>query len=307
MPVSLEESVAYAKALARRTAGNFYFSFLTLPGGMLRDMCVLYAFMRLSDDLGDDDTVPPAERAARLDRWQASLEQALHGGPFAHQVFPALVELVERKQIPPQYLFDVLAGVRMDLEPTGFETFEDLEKYCYHVAGTVGLCCIHVWGFHGEEAVPRAIDCGTAFQLTNILRDLGEDAAAGRVYLPRVDLERFGYTAGDLAARCRDARFTELMRFQVARAREYYARAAGLLERLDPPGRAVAAAMLGIYGGLLEKIERRRFDVFSRRITLSRARKLAIAVRATVRYRWLSRGGRLIQPSKPRKLERFQT
>jgi phytoene synthase len=250
---------------------------------------VLYAFMRLSDDLGDDETVSVAERSARLDRWQASLEQALAGGPCAHQAFPALVELVERRQIPHQYLLDVLAGVRMDLEPGGFETFDDLQAYCYHVAGAVGLCCLHVWGFEGDAALPLAIDCGTAFQLTNILRDLGEDAAAGRVYLPRDELERFSYSALDLAARRRDERFTALMRFQVGRAREFYASARGLLGYLEPAGRAITAAMLGIYGGLLDRIEHRGYDVFSRRVSLSRPRKLAIAFGAVVRHRWLGR------------------
>ncbi|HUG89777.1 MAG TPA: phytoene/squalene synthase family protein [Planctomycetaceae bacterium] len=296
MPVSLDESVAYARALTRRTAGNFYFSFLTLPAAMLRDMCVLYAFMRLSDDLGDDESVPVAERAERIDRWQASLQQALDGGPCAHQVFPALVELVERRQIPPQYLFDVLAGVRTDLDPAGIETFEDLEKYCYLVAGAVGLCCIHVWGCRDERAVPLAIDCGTGFQLTNILRDLGDDAAQGRVYLPREDLERFGYTAADLRAGVRDRRFEDLMRFEVGRAREFYARARGLLAYLEPPGRAAAAAMLGIYGGLLDKIERRGYDVFSRRISLSRGRKLWIALGAMLRHRWRDGPRRVADP-----------
>ena len=291
MPVSVEESVVWSRALAKRTAGNFYFTFLTLPEAMLRDMCVLYAFMRLSDDLGDDTSVPVAERAARLDRWEAALQQALDGGPCAHQVFPALVELVERRLIPRQYLLDVLAGVRMDLDPAGFATFGELEGYCYHVAGAVGLCCLHVWGFASEEAVPLAIDCGTAFQLTNILRDVGEDARQGRIYLPQEDLERFGCDPAGLASGRCDEPFRRLMAFEVSRAREFYGRAGGLLAFLQPSGRAVTAAMLGIYGGLLDEIERREYDVFGRRVSLPRWRKLAIALGAMVRYRWLRRGG----------------
>jgi phytoene synthase len=305
MPVSLEESVAWSKALAKRTAGNFYFTFLTLPGPMLRDMCVLYAFMRLSDDLGDDVSVPAAERAARIDRWEAALQQALDGGPCAHQVFPALVELAERRQIPRKYFFDVLNGVRMDLQPAGFATFDELHDYCYHVAGAVGLCCLHVWGFASDDAIPPAIDCGTAFQLTNVLRDLGEDAKQGRVYLPREDLDRFGCEPSVFASGRRDEPFCRLMAFEISRAREFYARANGLLAFLEPPGRAITAAMLRIYGGLLDEIERRDYDVFTRRVSLPRWRKLAIAAGATVRYRWLRRGDDNLDPLPPD--ERKQT
>jgi phytoene synthase len=169
--------------LARRTAGNFYFSFLTLPGPLFRDMCALYAFMRISDDLGDDESVSIDRRRELLAAWRQSLGRALDGDPRDHPALPALADAVGRHSVPREHLFAVLDGVAMDLKPAGFETFEELSKYCYHVAGAVGLCCIHVWGFHDDRAIPAAIDCGLAFQLTNILRDLGEDARAGRVYL----------------------------------------------------------------------------------------------------------------------------
>ncbi len=214
----LDESIAWCKSLTKRTAGNFYFSFLTLPADRLRDMCVLYAFMRVSDDLGDDLDRSVEERRAALVKWRDDLETALAGGSADHPVFPALADLVARHQIPAKYLQAVIAGVEMDLDPKGFETFAELADYCYHVAGAVGLCCIHVWGFEGEEAIPLAVDCGCAFQLTNILRDLGEDALMGRVYLPREDLRRFDYDSSDIAAHCRDERFQDLMQFEVARA-----------------------------------------------------------------------------------------
>jgi phytoene synthase len=218
------------------------------------------------------------------------LQRVLAGDSSGHFVFPALADVVRRHGIPPEHLAAVIDGVAMDLEPAGFETFGELADYCYHVAGAVGLCCIHVWGFHGGQAAGRAIDCGTAFQLTNILRDLGEDAAMGRVYLPREDLRRFGYSLDDLRAGRRTDAFRELMRFQVARAREHYARAERLFDDLDPPGRPIFAAMLRIYGGLLEEIERREYDVFSRRLRLPKWRKLWIAGDAIVRHRWLRRG-----------------
>lgn len=290
---TLADSYAWCKSLSRRTAGNFYFSFLTLPGDRFRDMCALYAFMRITDDLGDDLEVPLAERAARLLEWRADLHRALAGENVDHPVYPALLEMIQRHGVPPEYLFAVIDGVRMDLEPAAIETFDELLHYCYHVAGAVGLCCIHVWGFHDARAVDLAIDCGRAFQLTNILRDLGEDIAAGRVYLPEEDLRRFDYSRRDLAARCCDERFLRLMEFEVDRAKEYYARAQQLYGYLDPPGRPIYAAMLQIYGGLLHEIERRRYNVFRRRVNLPRWRKLLISANAIVRHRWLvGAGGR---------------
>ncbi|MGH7199360.1 MAG: phytoene/squalene synthase family protein [Planctomycetaceae bacterium] len=289
MPLSLDESYAYCRSLARRTAGNFYFSFLTLPADRVRDMCALYAFMRISDDLGDDETHSVGERRRQLDAWRDHLRRALEEEDYRHELFPALTEVVRRHRIPPEYLFAVIDGVRRDLGTVSFGTFEELADYCYQVAGVVGLCCIHVWGFRGDEAIDRAIDCGLAFQLTNILRDLGEDAAMGRVYLPQEDLDRFGYSVEDLLAGRRDDRFRRLMQFEVERARRYYDRSAKLLALLEPPGRAVYAAMRRIYGGVLTEIERRDYDVFSRRVRLPAWRKLGIAAAAIVRHRLLGR------------------
>ena len=289
MSAIVDDSYAYCKRLSRRRAGNFYFSFLTLPSDRFRDMCALYAFMRICDDLGDDGKMPVGERRGQLQRWRAQLERALDADEFEHPVFPALAEVVRRHQIPREHLHAVIQGVEADLEPTGFETFDELAGYCYLVAGAVGLCCIHIWGFRGEKALEFAVDCGTAFQLTNILRDLGEDADMGRVYLPREDLERFGYSQADIAARRRDERFERLMRFEVDRAAGFYRKAERLFDLLEPPGRPIYAAMLEIYGRLLAEIERRGYDVYSRRVSLSRPRKLWIALRATLRHRWAAR------------------
>jgi phytoene synthase len=285
--ISLAESYAWCQSLARRRAGNFYFSFLTLPRERFRDMCVLYAYMRMCDDLGDNELVSPQERAAQLFDWREKLRQALEEGRFDHAALPALARIVQKYGIPSTCLFDVIAGVEADLEPRTYRTFDELSRYCYHVAGAVGVCCISIWGFRHERAIQQAVDCGTAFQLTNILRDLGEDIAVNRVYLPQEDLDRFAYTSADLAVHCRDERFEELMRFEVARAREYYCRAELLFDALDGPGRAVYSAMLRIYSGLLAEIERRRYDVFSSRISLPRRRKLLEVARAVVRHRCL--------------------
>lgn len=291
MTLPLRESYAWCRSLSRRRADNFYFSFWTLPTDRFRDMCVLYAYMRICDDLGDDESVSADERDGRLRQWRENLDAALDRDAYRHEVFPALADVVRRYGIPRDYLLDVIDGVRADLRPAGFETFDELAHYCYQVAGAVGLCCIYVWGFHDRRAIQFAVDCGTALQLTNILRDLGEDARMGRVYLPRDELRRFDYAPQDIAGHCRDERFARLMQFQVERAKSYYRRADGLFACLDPPGRPVYAAMLDIYGGLLSEIERRDYDVYSNRIALSRRRKMFIALRSIVRHRWLARFG----------------
>jgi phytoene synthase len=280
---SLDASYRYCQRLARRTAKNFYYAFLTLPADVRRDMCALYSYMRVCDDLGDDERLPlPARRAALAD-WRTAVVEALEAGVATHPVLPALTDVARRRGIPAEALLDVITGVEMDLSPVRYESFEALTDYCYHVAGAVGVCCIHVWGFDGETARQRAIECGLAFQLTNILRDLAEDARMGRLYLPAEDLERFRYQPAELAAGVVDDRFRELMSFQVARARDYYKRSAPLAELLRPTGRPVFTAMWRIYSGLLDEIERRNYDVFRGRVTLPPWKKLAIAATAMLR------------------------
>ena len=297
MNVSLDESYAYCKKLSKRTARNFYFSFLGLPADKSRAMCALYAFMRKCDDLGDDTSLSVARRSKNLDAWQQALIAGLANDfrqteadrliPETRKIFPALIDVVARFGIPREYLFAVIDGVRMDLAPTGFETFEELSTYCYHVAGAVGLCCIHIWGFHGDDATKYAVDCGNAFQLTNILRDLGEDIRMSRVYLPREDMRRFGYSVDDLTNCKRGAAFEELMQFEVERTRSYYRRAEHLFDYLDPTGKPILRAMIKLYGGLLDKIERRRYDVFSRPVALPKWQKLVVAAEAIIRRRWI--------------------
>jgi phytoene synthase len=276
-PISQGSSYAYCERLARRLAGNFYHAFRLLPAGQRRALCALYAFLRIADDLSDGPAPTPAKRAA-LASWRRQLGDAL-AGTYAHPVHPALHHAVVTFGIPPRHLEDVLDGVGMDLETDRYATFADLYRYCYRVASAVGLACIHVWGFAGEEAPAHAEAAGIAFQLTNILRDLGEDASRGRVYLPGEDLERFGYGAEQLARGVRDDRFRELMRFQAERAAAYYESAAPLAGLLRPAGRAVFLVMMRTYRGLLDAIVRRDYDVFSSRVRLGGCYKLWQAVR----------------------------
>lgn len=276
-------SFAWCERLARRSAANFYHAFRILPSEQRRAMCALYAFMRVADDVTDGPGTPAAKRGP-LEAWRRQLGEALTG-KYHHPLHPALHATLTHYRIPPALLEAVLDGVAMDLDTASYDTFADLYQYCYRVASAVGLSCIRIWGNSSAQAEPYAEAAGIAFQLTNILRDLGEDAERGRVYLPREDLERFRYDAGDLRAGRLDDRFRALMSFQTQRAYAYYDGAAPLAALLAPPGRAVYLVMQRTYRGLLDAIVRRDFDVFSGRVRLSSLHKFWLAASA-LPIRW---------------------
>jgi len=274
----LARSYTYCERLAQREAGNFYPAFRVLPTAQRRSMCALYAFMRIADDLSDGEG-SPLEKQAALCTWRRQLAQALEGD-YHHPLHAAFHHTVHAYHIPQKYLDAVLDGVEMDLFCSSYATFADLYHYCYRVASAVGLSCIYIWGFKDDRAKQAAESAGIAFQLTNILRDLGEDATRGRVYLPLEDLERFGHAAAQLRGGERNERFRELMRFEVRRTRCYYEEARPLFAWLPPAGRAVFQVMMGTYQALLDAIEQRDYDVFSSRVSLSRWRKWGLVVQA---------------------------
>lgn len=274
-PKLLEASYAHCHDIARRSASSFYYSFLLLPERQRRAMCALYAFLRRTDDLGDCER-PLAERRHALALWRQSLHRAL-SGEHDDPLLPALVDTVHGHGINRSHLEEVIDGVEMDLEPTGYENFAQLETYCHRVASAVGLACLPIWGCNKREAIGPARSCGLAFQLTNILRDLKEDADAGRFYLPREDFARFGYSAEDLRAGIPCDRFRELMRYQIARADGFYETGSQLMAHLSADGRRVFGSMLAVYRTLLAEIKRRDGDVLSTRVQLSRWQKMRIA------------------------------
>jgi phytoene synthase len=275
---SLRRSQAWCERLARRCAANFYHGFRLLPDDQRWGLCALYAFLRVADDIADGPG-DPDEKRLRLAAWRADFDDAL-AGRDRHPLHPALRHTVRRFAVPRAYLDAVLDGVDMDQEATRYATFADLHRYCWRVASAVGLACIHIWGYDGEEARTHAEAAGVAFQLTNILRDLGEDAARGRIYLPQDELARFGYDEAALAGGVRDERFAALMQFQAARAYSFYEAARPLAARLHPPGRAVFLVLLHTYRGLLDAIVGGGFDVFRSRVRLSTWRKLWLTARA---------------------------
>jgi phytoene synthase len=271
----LEASYRAAARVARERARNFYYSFLLLDRERRRSMCAVYAFMRECDDLTDG---PGRQGREALEAWRADLDAALAGRYGANPVWPALHDTVRRYGIPPRCLHEMIDGVAGDLEPRRVATFDELYRYCYQVAGVVGLAVIHILGFEGEDAPLLAEKCGAAFQLTNILRDVREDAEAGRVYLPANDLERFGVTYEDLLASRHTPAFHELMRFETGRAWSYYREALPLLDRVRPEGRPMLWTIVEIYSRLLERIEEDGYDVLRRRVALPGWRKTAILV-----------------------------
>ncbi len=288
----IEASYAACRCLVRRAGSNFPAGFRLLPAAQRRAMDALYAFMRHSDDLADDRTDDRPSDSAReaLAQWRSDLDDCLRAdaapaefrSPQATALLPALADAVRRFQIPPEHLWAVLEGVEMDLDRPRFEDFAALAAYCQRVASAVGLACIHIWGFRGPEAFGPARDAGIALQLTNILRDLKEDAAAGRVYLPLDDLRQCGYSVEQLQRGVTGPAFRRLMELEIGRAEQFYRGGATLLDWLAPPGQRLFGMMMATYRALLRKIARRPEDVFRRRIGLSGARKLQIAVRWTL-------------------------
>lgn len=275
-------SLAYCYRLTRRARSSFPLAFRLLPPAKRDATTTLYAFLRVTDDLADEPGDPETKRVA-LAAWRMRLDEALNG-VFTHRVHAALADAVNTFAIPPQYLHDVLDGVESDLEPTPFATFADLDAYCYRVASAVGLACLPIWGCRGEATAPAAA-AGVALQLTNILRDLGEDLARGRVYLPQDELAQFGCPPETW--RERGPAFRELMRFQVQRTRGYYDEARPLERLLTPEGRAVFRVMLGVYRRLLDEIERRDYDVFTARVRVGKLTKLRLFATAwPVRWNW---------------------
>ena len=287
MAVSLAESYRFCADIARREAKNFRYGFLVLPADRRRAMNALYAFMRRTDDLSDEPGEPDAKRRA-LDAWRGDLENALAGRPDAWPGLPALADTVERFAVPPRHLNEVVDGCVRDLEPHAYETFEDLYEYCYLVASAVGLCCIRIWGFRSDagRAESAAEACGVALQLTNILRDVKEDHARGRVYLPAEDLHRFGVSPEELAAERPSPALRRLLTFEAERAYDHFAAAAPLAQLVDPVGRPVLGAIAGIYRALLDEIVGRDYDVLSARVSLPAHRKLGIALGSLVRGRF---------------------
>lgn len=273
---------ATAAAITKQSETSFYYSFSLLPREQREAMHTVYAFCRTTDDIVDE-AHDDRTRADVLREWRLELGRAVRG----ESSFPILNQVnvtARRFHIPVDHFYDLIRGVEMDLAKTRYETFDELREYCFLVASSVGLMCRQIFGYKNESTKEYAVNLGIALQLTNVLRDVKDDALRGRIYLPREDLIRFGVSEEDILACRYTPAFVNLMRFEVERTRTYFAAARDALRDEDKGFFFPARIMWSIYAHILNRIERSGFNVFDRRIGISRVHKFLIAIRY-----WLSR------------------
>jgi phytoene synthase len=276
----LAGAYAYAESLTAFHSRSFHLASRLLPDAKRRAVRALYAFCRVSDDIVDN---PNANPEGELAEWR---QRALAARPPSYDpVALAWADTRQRYRIPPRYVEQLIDGVARDLDQNRYATFDELAAYSYGVASTVGLMSMHIIGFSDSAAVPYAIKLGVALQTTNILRDVGEDWRAGRLYLPLEELAAYGLAEEDLARGRVDDRWRDFMRFQIDRNRQLYREAHPGISMLDPDGRLAIAAASDLYSAILDDIERHDFDVLNRRAHVSTGRKLRMLPRIWLRAR----------------------
>lgn len=306
-PTEFQLTVAYSvcRSITRTNAKNFYYAFLVLPKRKREALCAVYAFMRRCDDISDDPSLALRDRRLKLADWLDMFHRVMQGKPTDDPVMIALADTQRSFKIPIDLLDQLALGTAMDLadqaseddEPQfavgqfqtasasgaasaqpsiRYQTFNDLYQYCYQVASVVGLVCIRIFGYRDPMAEPLAERCGLAFQLTNIIRDVKEDAAMGRVYLPQEDLAQFGLDASELSGTLDPARFRSLLAMEADRAREFYRAGEELIPYVSEDSQPALWVLVTIYRQLLEKIAARQYDVFTSRVTLTVWEKLKV-------------------------------
>jgi len=293
--VTVTEAYAICREIAKREAKNFYYAFRVLPRHKSDAMCAIYAFMRRADDIADDESLSIEQRRITMTQWVEQWRAARSGAPTNDAVFLALNDTQRRLEIPDKLLEELVQGTTMDLEPQPldangvqtFATFDDLYRYCYLVASVVGLVCIKVFGYTDPRAEKLAEETGVAFQLTNILRDVKEDAERGRIYLSLDMLAQFQVTEERIHALAAGAPMASRERSLLGeignRAEHYYQSADKLLPLIDADSRAALWVLVTIYHGLLKKIERSGFEVFEHRISVPTSKKLGILAQGAAR------------------------
>ncbi len=287
-PLQLRAAYSVCRHIARSAARNFYYGFLVLPSSKRDAISAVYAFMRRADDISDDPSTPSNQRRAKLDEWMNALRRVCGGERTDDAVLFALADSQKRYNIPLDLLEKLVQGTAMDVpeqpgpKPRGsvplvqYETFEQLYDYCYHVASVVGLVCIRIFGYRDPGAEKLAERTGVAFQLTNILRDVREDAQLGRVYLPLEDFARFGLDVRAISNGSAPETLRPLLEFEAMRAREFYRAAEELLPLVDEDSQPALWTLVEIYSRLLDRIIARNYDVFSAKVRLSTAEKLSV-------------------------------
>ena len=297
-PTASQIAVAYSvcRSITRAAAKNFYYAFLVLPTAKRQALCAVYAYMRRCDDIADDFKVPALERRQRLDTWLDAFHRSEEGHPTDDPVLLALTDTQRRYKIPVELLDQLAYGTGMDIQDAEtasapgsaelqvlYRTFSDLRQYCYRVASVVGLVCIRIFGYRDPAAEALAENLGLAFQLTNIIRDIQEDANMGRIYLPAEDLERFKIGPEDFLQSTIPERLRWLLAAEADRAREYYVSARELMTLIDEDSQPALWVLVTIYSRLLEKISDRKYDVFGRKISLTVREKVVILGKGLVK------------------------
>jgi phytoene synthase len=281
--VTLDACYRRCGEIARVHSKSFALSTRFLPYAKRRAVWAVYAFCRTADDIVDRDT-DAGERLAAIDAWEAEL-RAAYTGRASNPIFVAFADAAARYGVPIAAALDLLRGTRMDVSVNRYATYADLRDYCYLVASTVGVLVTPILGVLAAPALDDAVTLGHAMQLTNILRDVGEDAGMNRIYLPADEMERFGYTEDDLFAGRVDARFAALMGFQIERARRLYRQAEPGIARLAAESRYAVRLALHLYRGILDAIEANGYDVFTKRAYVPMQAKIWTALKLTLRYR----------------------
>ena len=291
MPTDSQLAVAYSvcRSITRSAAKNFYYAFLVLPKPKRQALCAVYAFMRRCDDIADDSVLSFRDRRQKLAEWLDAVHRAVAGYSTDEPVLLALADTQRRYKIPVELLDQLAYGTAMDVQEgveehaIRYRTFDDLHVYCYRVASVVGLVCIRIFGYRDASAEPLAERLGLAFQLTNIIRDVKEDAAVSRVYLPEEDMAQFGISREELQNVTDPSRFRDLLAKEADRAREYYRAADDLIPLVEEDSQPALWVLSTIYRQLLEKIAARQYDVFSAKVSLTRSEKLKVLAKGFVK------------------------
>ncbi|MFA7228784.1 MAG: presqualene diphosphate synthase HpnD [Melioribacteraceae bacterium] len=272
-----------SKQIAKESNSSFYYAFSLLAKPKRDAMNTVYAFCRKTDDIVDEGDEPEEIKFERLRRWKNELEKALYSRSDSH-FFNKLASIIKQFNIPIDPFFELIAGMEMDLQRNRYKNIEELVQYCYRVASTVGLMCIEIFGYKNKSAKEYAVNLGLAMQLTNILRDVRKDSEQGRIYLPQNDLIKFNYSEKEIFDKRYNENFVSLMKFEAARAEEYFIKADNCIDFEDKPSLFPARAMQHIYHRLLTKLESENYDVFNKKIRVGTVEKAAISVGVWAKY-----------------------
>ncbi len=289
----LNHAYAVCRGISRRAAKNFYYGFMVLPAEKRNALSAVYAFMRHADDISDEPGGDPQQKRQKLGEWLEAAKAVFAGKSTDDPVLMALGDAQQKFKIPPELFEKLVYGTSVDLDippPTGdvpvvlCNTFDDLKQYCYYVASVVGLVCIKIFGYEDTKAEFLAEDCGLAFQLTNIIRDVKEDASMGRIYIPEEDLARNTLSAANFSSTvlhdpAQAQQLRPALEYEAERARKYYESAKWLMELIEEDSRAALWVLVEIYSQLLQKITDRNYDVFTERVRLTVWEKLKVLSR----------------------------